>query len=120
MNNSLSAKILKSDDALAFAVGHVDGEPNVCIDIQIVFSSYFENGPLYKNMYIVVSDETIGYQAEICVVLDTWIPRADLFLNDFLSNPIAKNSLLKTILITLEKIRVFKKFDTAKSRKSFK
>ena len=68
-------------------------------------------------MFIVVSDESIGYQAEICVSLDTWLPCADLFLKDFLSNPIAKNSLLKTIIMSIEKIRVFKKLDIAKSKK---
>lgn len=117
MQHPLNSKILNSSDSLALAVCNIEGEPDVNIDIQVVFSPYFKDGFLYKNMYIVVSDESIGYQAEICVSLDTWIPSADLFLQDFLTNPIAKNSLLKTIAMSIEKIRVFKKLEIAKSKK---
>ena len=117
MQTPLNSKILNSSESLAIAICSIDDEPDVNIDIQIFFSSYFEQGPLYKNMYIVVSDESIGYQAEICVSLDTWIPAADLFLQDFLANPIAKNSLMKTIAMSIEKIRVFKKLEIAKSKK---
>lgn len=118
MKYSLNAKILKASKDLAYAVVCLAEEPNVTIDVQVSFFSYIAGGPVYKSIYIVVSDDLIGLQAEICAPLETWIPGADMFLNDFLSNPTAQASLLKTIVMSIEKVRVFKKLEIAKAKRT--